>query len=129
VHAIDAPADEGLAILRAHNSPATRLHNMTERQTLPQRRHCETFQIEFWKQNWNVTVGYYGDHKTVGEIFINATKTTGTDLDAACRDSAVLTSLALQHGCPLSIMKGAVTRNVDGSPSSIVGAIIDRLMP
>jgi hypothetical protein len=100
---------------------------MSGRKTLPQRRYSETFDVEFWKQNWRVTVGYYADHKTIGEIFINASKTPGTDLDAACRDSAVLISIALQYGAPIDIIKGALTRNLDGSPSSIVGAIVDRL--
>jgi hypothetical protein len=100
---------------------------MTERKTLPQRRHTESFEVPFWKQRWHVTVGFYADHVTPGEIFINALRTPGTELDAVCRDSAILLSLAMQHGTPIDIIKGALTRNADGSPSSIVGAIVDRL--
>jgi ribonucleoside-diphosphate reductase alpha chain len=41
------------------------------------------------------------------------------------RDSAVLLSLALQHGTPLSTIAHALTRNADGSPSGPIGTLVD----
>lgn len=99
------------------------------RVTLPQRRHAETFEIAFGGLNksYSVTVGYYADHCTVGEIFINGGK-SGEAVEAIARDGAVLLSLALQHGVPIETISHAITRDGHGEPSTIVGAVIDRLM-
>jgi hypothetical protein len=42
-------------------------------------------------------------------------------------DAAVVLSLALQHGTPVDAIRHAITRNGRGEPSSILGAILDRL--
>ena len=34
-------------------------------------------------------------------------------------------SLALQHGAPAAAIRAAVTREADGSPAGIVGAVLD----
>lgn len=100
---------------------------MTERRILPQRRHCESFELQFWKQRWHVMIGYYEDHVTPGEIFINASRTPGTELDTMCRDAAIIFSLATQHGTPIDVIRSALTRDANGAASSIVGEILDRL--
>jgi len=97
------------------------------RRPLPQRRHSINFTVQFWKQPWHVTCGFYEDHSTVGEVFINAARTPGTDLDAMARDGAILLSLALQYGIPIDTIRGALTRNPAGDPSSIVGLVVDRI--
>jgi hypothetical protein len=43
------------------------------------------------------------------------------------RDGAVLLSLALQYGAELENIRSAITRDEQGAPSSVVGAVIDRL--
>jgi hypothetical protein len=98
---------------------------MSERKQLPQRRHCETVTLTCWTQPWAVTIGYYEDHKTVGEVFISSHRKTSTPLDATARDTAVLMSLALQYGVPLSVIKGAITREGNGEASSIAGVVVD----
>jgi hypothetical protein len=100
----------------------------TRRHLLPARRHSETFTMRFWNQDWSVTVGYYEDDVTVGEVFVNATKNPGTELESQCRDTAILFSLCIQHGVPLDTITGALTRNQNGSASAIMGAIADRLV-
>ena len=40
---------------------------------------------------------------------------------------AVLLSIALQHGVPLETIKHALTREGNGTPSTIIGAVVDRL--
>ena len=99
---------------------------MPHRKTLPQRRANFTFDVKFWNQPWAITVGLYqsGDP---GEVFVNAKRTPGTDLDAMARDAAILLSLCLQFGVPLETIRGALTRNADGSPSSIMGLICEQL--
>jgi hypothetical protein len=98
------------------------------RTTLSPRRYCETFKLHHGSQRaaYHVTVGYYGDHATPGEIFVSTNK-IGTAQDALARDIAILMSLALQHGCALTTMRDALTREADGSPSTVAGAVADTL--
>lgn len=98
---------------------------MTERERLPNRRYSETFAIPMWGDKFHITVGYYSDGR-VGEVFIAGSK-RGTQTDSVCRDAAVLLSIALQYGVPLIVIKDALTRDADGKPSSITGAVVDEL--
>ena len=95
------------------------------RRVLPQRRASETFDLRFWSQNFTITIGRYPDG-TLGEVFIDGGK-TGQDIQSTARDAAVVISLALQHGVPIETIRHAVTRCSDGSPASILGAIVDAL--
>lgn len=95
------------------------------RQSLPQRRASETFNLRFWNQAFSVTVGFYPDG-SAGEVFIDGGK-TGQDVQSTARDAAVVLSLALQHGMPIETIRHAVTRNGAGQPASILGAIVDVL--
>jgi hypothetical protein len=100
---------------------------MSDRKILPQRRACETFYIRHGKQKAsNVTLGRYSDG-SVGEVFISAAAQVGSEVDLVARDGAVLVSLALQYGIPLETMQRAITREADGSPATIIGAVIDKL--
>lgn len=102
---------------------------MSERRRLPDRRIGETFDMKFGKQNtvFNVTVGFYDwTRREIGEVFIAGTK-AGSEMDAIARDGAVLLSLALQHGVPLDTIRHAITRNSQGAPDTIVGAVVDRI--
>jgi hypothetical protein len=95
------------------------------RRILPQRRNAETFQLRFWDQPVSVTVGYYPDG-TPGEIFVDAGK-SGQDVQSTARDAAVVLSLALQHGATFDTIRHAVTRSANGAPTSILGAIADKV--
>jgi len=101
---------------------------MTARDTLPQRRRAETFEIEHGGQRtrFAVTVGYYDSTNRVGEVFITGAK-AGSGSEAIARDGAVILSIALQYGVPLETIKHAMTREADGSPSTVIGAVVDRL--
>ena len=95
------------------------------RQVLPQRRRAETLTCGSWNQPFAVTVGFYDDG-TPGEVFIDSRK-TGGDVEAIARDAAVVISLALQHGVAIETIRHAITRNSNGAPASILGAVIDAL--
>jgi hypothetical protein len=97
------------------------------RRILPQRRYSETFEIAFGGLNraHTITVGFYVEG-SVGEVFVNGGK-SGEAVEAIARDGAVLLSLALQYGCELDTARHAITRDSQGAPSSIIGAVIDRL--
>jgi hypothetical protein len=104
----------------------------TTREVLPQRRYCETFEFKVPGQKvpFAVTIGRYYDGQNgdgrIGEVFVNSNK-AGTETDVVARDAAILLSIALQHGLPVEAFCSAMTRNADGSPSSIIGLIVDRL--
>lgn len=112
---------------------------MTARAPLPNRRHSETFEIRHGGQNtpFQITVGYYtgpmydainghGEYTRIGEVFIAGSK-SGSAFDAVARDGAIVLSLALQHGVRLETIKHAITREGNGEPSTIIGAVVDRL--
>ncbi|MCA1452181.1 hypothetical protein I6F35_02990 [Bradyrhizobium sp. BRP22] len=96
------------------------------RDHLPQRRRSETFTIMWGNFPHVVTVGFYADGR-VGECFVTGGK-SGETLEAIARDGAVLLSLALQHGVDLATISHAITRDSQNNPSSVIGAVIDRLM-
>jgi hypothetical protein len=60
------------------------------------------------------------------EVFLNSAK-IGTAIETAARDSAVVASLALQHGVPPETIRRALTRNGDGSASGALGTLLDML--
>ena len=101
------------------------------RDVLPHRRECETFELKHGGQNsvFKITIGRYGtahNHR-VGEVFIAGSK-SGTAFEAVARDGAILLSLALQHGVALDTIKHAITREPDGAASTVVGAVVDKLV-
>jgi hypothetical protein len=53
-------------------------------------------------------------------VFVNAQK-VNSPADVLVSDGAILMSLLLQHGCPVDIIRHAMKRNPDGSPSSPLG--------
>lgn len=100
---------------------------MTARAPLPNRRTGENFEITHGGQNtpFVITVGRYPDGN-IGEVFITGSK-SGTAFEAVARDGAILLSLCMQFGVPLETIKHAITREGNGAPSTIVGAVVDRL--
>jgi hypothetical protein len=100
---------------------------MTERQALPMRRRCETFEIDFGglRSSHIITVGYYDDGRP-GEVFINGGK-SGEQVAAIARDFAVVLSMALQHGAKLETIQHAITRDSQDQPQSIGGVVVDSM--
>jgi hypothetical protein len=100
---------------------------MSAREPLPNRRKGETFKLRHADQRgaYHITTGRYPDGR-IGEVFISTNK-IGTAQDALARDIAILMSLALQHGCALTVMRDALTREGNGAPSTIAGAVADKL--
>lgn len=84
-----------------------------------------SFEVQHGDHEVTVTTGYYPDGR-LGEVFVSDPK-VGSSLEAIGRDAAVLLSIALQHQVPFAVLRHAITREQDGSPSSIIGAVIDRL--
>jgi hypothetical protein len=72
---------------------------MTARARLPNRRSCETFELECSGLRYLTTVSRLPDGQ-IGEIFLSNHE-TNSGADVAARDSAIVLSLATQHGADL----------------------------
>lgn len=93
---------------------------------LPNRRFNQTFSFSHEGMNYLMTVGYTREATPIPlELFINTSMRSGNAADIAACDAAIAVSLALQHGCPLSVLCEAMKRNADGSPSGIIGQALD----
>ncbi len=100
------------------------------RRQLPARRLADTFDFAFARAGMNadlfrVTAGYDAGGR-VKEIFLSSAK-DGSTLDVMTSDQAVLVSIALQHGVPLSTLRYSLRREADGSAAGPVLAILDKL--
>lgn len=95
------------------------------RRDMPNRRRSFTLEYEKDGNRFRLAAGYYPDG-ALGEVFLNVGKTSSA-LDVLVSDAAILTSLALQYGCPLSVLQHALKRDGQGHAASPVGEALDRL--
>jgi hypothetical protein len=99
---------------------------MTSRTRLPNRRRCETFDIEHVGLRYKATVGFFPDG-SLAELFVSNHK-AGNASDVAARDAGILVSFCLQHGCSVETIARALSRNSDGTASGVIGAVLDRIL-
>src|SRR5687768_5638629 len=104
---------------------------MPHRQRLPARRASSTRTIFFGGEKYHLTIGRY-ENKTPGEVFLTRVKDAnaaklGTQLEAMCRDAAILISLALQYGVPIDVIRDAMTRDGEGEAQTIIAFVIDEM--
>lgn len=97
------------------------------RERLPNRRAHTLLNFEAGGFRYVAGVGHYEDGR-LAEIFLNASK-GGTAIDDAARDSAVVASIALQHGVDADTLRRALMRNGNGIASGPLGTLLDRLAP
>jgi hypothetical protein len=95
------------------------------RERLPNRRASMTFNLECNGLCYTVTISRFADGR-LAEIFLTNHK-AGSQADANARDSAVVCSLALQHGVPLEVIRKALLRDSEGQASTPLGAAIDAI--
>ena len=98
---------------------------MTQRIRLPNLRPSESFTVECHGLCYVATVSRFPDGR-VAEIFLSNHK-SGSQADANARDSAVVCSLALQHGVPLEVIRRALLRNAKGVAETPLGAALDAI--
>ena len=98
---------------------------MTARERLPNRRAASTFDIEASGLRYTVTLGFYSDGR-IGEIFLENHK-QGSQAGIMASDSAVMASIALQHGVPLDVIRKALMRDPRGYPSGPLGVALDKI--
>jgi ribonucleoside-diphosphate reductase alpha chain len=99
---------------------------MTARERLPNRRASESFTFECNGLRYTATASWFDDGR-LAEIFLSNCK-AGSHSDAAAKDSAVVCSIALQHGVPVETIRKALLRDPRGNPSSPLGCALDLLV-
>jgi hypothetical protein len=99
---------------------------MIQRTRLPHRRTSDTFGFECNSLHYTATVSFYPGPRRLAEIFIGNAK-AGSHSDAAAKDSAVVASIALQHGVPLETIRHALLRDIHGRAASPLGAVLDAI--
>jgi hypothetical protein len=95
------------------------------RRRLANRRAHESREITFRGQRFSVGIGRDLASRPA-EIFVDARK-TGSEYASLARDAGILLSISLQSGADLSTIRHALTREHDGGPGSILGAIVNEL--
>jgi hypothetical protein len=95
------------------------------RERLPNRRACESFEFRHAGLDFTLAAGFYEDGR-VAEIFVSSHK-PGSPIEAIARDAAVTVSIALQFGADIETIRGALTRDHDGGPATLLGAALDAL--
>jgi ribonucleoside-diphosphate reductase alpha chain len=96
------------------------------RERLPNRRASKTFAFQCGGMNYAATVSHFDDGR-LAEIFLTNHK-SGSDADAAAKDSAVVASIALQYGTPVETIRKALLRDGRGIASSPLGVALDLIV-
>lgn len=99
--------------------------NTAFRRRLPDRRASEQIAFECNALRYVATVSFFPSGE-LAEIFINNAK-AGSHSDSAAKDSAVVASIALQHGVPAAVIRHALLRDARGNASSPLGTALDLL--
>jgi hypothetical protein len=95
------------------------------RQRLHNRRSCEIWEFEHAGHTYSLSVGRFHDGR-VSEIFLSP-RLIGSPLEAIARDAAIVTSIALQHGADIEIIRKALTKGHGGQPATYLGAALNAM--
>jgi hypothetical protein len=93
---------------------------MSERERLPNRRAAEKFAFDYGAQKLIATVSRFPDGR-VAEIFLNASK--GSNVADLASESAIVASLALQHGCDIATIQHSIESTGAGPLSAALDLI------
>jgi hypothetical protein len=96
----------------------------SHRQRLPNRRAAKTFDFEVGGQHYRATIGRFPETGLLAEIFLSNTN-AGSAADTAARDSAIVCSLALQHGADVEMIRRALCRDAQGRACGPLSAALD----
>jgi hypothetical protein len=96
---------------------------MTNRARLPNRRRSESIAFTCNGMAYVTTISRFANGD-LAEIFLSNHK-VGSDTDTAARDSAVVASIALQHGVHVDTIRRALLRNQWGAARGPLGTALD----
>ena len=92
------------------------------RDYLPNRRASETVRFDHDGARYQCSSSRFPDGR-LAEVFISAGR-VGSGLNIMARDLAVVTSLALQYGVPLEVIKSALEQELDGTQRGPLGTLL-----
>jgi ribonucleoside-diphosphate reductase alpha chain len=98
---------------------------MSNRRRLANRRGSITFELEALGLTFTVTASRFDDG-TLAETFIQNHKTNSA-AGVLASDCAIAASLALQFGCPIEVLRRALSRDAQGRATGPLGAALDLL--
>ena len=98
---------------------------MSARHQLANRRASENFTFELNGLRFTATVSRFADGR-ISELFLNNHK-AGNQSDTNACDSAIILSLAAQHGADLDVIRKALCRDGEGRALGPVGRALDIL--
>jgi hypothetical protein len=96
---------------------------MSERNRLPNRRLCESFEVEVAGLRYTASVGRFPDGR-IGELFISNHK-INSHADTNARDAAIVFSIAVQCGADPEVIRRALCRDGQGRASGPLAAALD----
>jgi hypothetical protein len=96
---------------------------MNTRNRLSNRRLAESFEFEVDVLRYTATLGRFPDG-TIGELFLNNHR-SNSSADTAARDSAIVFSIALQHGAEVETIRRALSRDGRGRALGPLGRALD----
>jgi ribonucleoside-diphosphate reductase alpha chain len=92
---------------------------------LPNRRASVSFELEVAGLRYTCTVSRFADG-SIGELFLSNHKSNSA-ADVAARDSAIVFSIAVQHGADAEVIRRALCRDANGQASGPLGAALDAI--
>jgi hypothetical protein len=95
------------------------------RKRLPDRRASTTLTIECAGLKFTATVSHFSENRP-GEIFLTNHK-AGSTAGIMASDAAIAASLALQFGCPVDVLRKALSRDARGNATSPLGMALDKI--
>lgn len=95
------------------------------RERLPNRRASELFDFIHDNLVYTVELSRYADGR-VAEIFVDGEK-VDSSTDIAMRDSAIVLSIAFQHGLTIADILPALTRGHDERPLGPMGKLLEMI--
>ncbi len=97
-----------------------------ERQPLSSRRKNQSIELAFEGVRYQITIGFYQNGR-IGEVWLNGPRPDSA-LYHITQDACVLISHLLQRFASPHALFDSLPRAPDGSPASVIGAIIELLM-
>jgi hypothetical protein len=98
---------------------------MTERRRLPNRRACETFELQVGGLKYTASVGRFLDG-SIAELFLSNHKSNSA-ADTNARDAAIVFSIAIQHGADIETIRKALCRDSQGRGGGPLATALDAI--
>jgi hypothetical protein len=98
---------------------------LSARERLRNRRQNEMFDFEHGGHRFMLSLSRFPGGG-IAELFLSSAL-VGSPVEALARDAAATASLAFQYGCPLDVLRAALTRDHNGGPATALGAALDAI--